>query len=294
METALTTDRQITPELMEKALLGDDLSGLTPTERLSLYKAVCHSLGLNPLTKPFGYHELDHKLVLYARKDCTDQLRSRESNPVDITIVKREETESLLLVTAQAVMMNTGRKDESIGAVPKIKEEGEWRTSQNNKRFFHGLGTYKPLNPLELANAMMKCETKAKRRVTLSICGLGILDESEIEDIPPAPEVVPSGYANKRDAANKIAEIMKEGLPPQEQFPPKGVSENLKDVLARGAAEADTPIDEIEQEINQHRAHISTAHTTKQAKERLELVPEALRQECYTVYVDTCKRLGKK
>jgi hypothetical protein len=29
----------------------------------------------------------------------------------------------------------------------------------------------------------MKCETKAKRRVTLSICGLGMLDETELETI---------------------------------------------------------------------------------------------------------------
>ena len=35
-----------------------------------------------------------------------------------------------------------------------------------------------------LCNAIMKAETKAKRRVTLSVCGLGFLDESEIETIP--------------------------------------------------------------------------------------------------------------
>jgi hypothetical protein len=33
---------------------------------------------------------------------------------------------------------------------------------------------------------MMKAETKAKRRVTLSICGLGMLDETEVADIPGA------------------------------------------------------------------------------------------------------------
>jgi hypothetical protein len=33
-----------------------------------------------------------------------------------------------------------------------------------------------------LANAYMKSETKAKRRVTLSIMGLGLLDESEISE----------------------------------------------------------------------------------------------------------------
>jgi hypothetical protein len=37
-----------------------------------------------------------------------------------------------------------------------------------------------------LANALMKSETKAKRRVTLSIAGLGWLDETELETIPVA------------------------------------------------------------------------------------------------------------
>src|SRR5690606_14833750 len=35
-----------------------------------------------------------------------------------------------------------------------------------------------------LANAIMKAITKAKRRVTLSIVGLGWLDETEVQDIP--------------------------------------------------------------------------------------------------------------
>ncbi len=42
----------------------------------------------------------------------------------------------------------------------------------------------------DLANAMMKAETKAKRRVTLSICGLGMLDETEmatVREVPTTP-----------------------------------------------------------------------------------------------------------
>jgi hypothetical protein len=49
----------------------------------------------------------------------------------------------------------------------------------------------KGLSGEALANALMKAETKAKRRATLSICGLGMLDETEVEDVPgvrlPAP-----------------------------------------------------------------------------------------------------------
>jgi len=38
----------------------------------------------------------------------------------------------------------------------------------------------------DLANAKMRAVTKAKRRVTLSLCGLGFLDESEVTSIPEA------------------------------------------------------------------------------------------------------------
>src|SRR5690606_13039724 len=40
-----------------------------------------------------------------------------------------------------------------------------------------------------LANAVMKAETKAKRRLTLSLAGLGWLDESEVDSIPDARHV---------------------------------------------------------------------------------------------------------
>ena len=40
-----------------------------------------------------------------------------------------------------------------------------------------------------LANAQMKAVTKGKRRLTLSLCGLGWLDETEIETIPTAKAV---------------------------------------------------------------------------------------------------------
>jgi hypothetical protein len=45
-----------------------------------------------------------------------------------------------------------------------------------------------------LANALMKAETKAKRRVTLSISGLGMLDETEAEDLPGAQRVALPDY----------------------------------------------------------------------------------------------------
>lgn len=162
--TEVATRSNVSAIIQEKVLLGGDLAPLTPAERLTYYNAVCTSVGLNPLTRPFEYLALNGKLQLYARKDCTDQLR--DLHGISIQIVAREALDGCYVVTAQAKNM-TERHDESVGAVPT------------------------PSSPTDKANAMMKAETKAKRRVTLSICGLGMLDETEVETIDGAYAVPP-------------------------------------------------------------------------------------------------------
>lgn len=146
--------------VLERVVVGGNLAELKPAERMMYYKAVCESVGLNPLTKPFEYITLNGKLTLYARRDCTDQLRTIKG--VSITKLEREAVEGVYTVTAYA-QDDKGRTDSAIGAVPIQGLQGEAK-----------------------ANAMMKAETKAKRRVTLSLCGLGMLDESETESIPGA------------------------------------------------------------------------------------------------------------
>lgn len=151
-------------DVLERAVLQGDLSKLSSTDRIFYYKKVCESLGLNPLTKPFEYISLNGKLTLYARKDATEQLR--KIHGVSIEIKAREVVDEVYVVTARATDKE-GKIDESIGSVSLSGLKGESK-----------------------ANAMMKAETKAKRRVTLSICGLGMLDESETDSIKGA-KIVP-------------------------------------------------------------------------------------------------------
>ncbi len=155
---------------IEAVLIAGDLSALTADERVTYYKGVCESVGLNPLTQPFDYITLQGKLTLYAKKSCTDQLRSLKD--VSINITNRELLGDVYLVTARASI--AGRTDESIGAVSLVKEKRDAKTLTC---------TVVKLSGDELANAYMKAETKAKRRATLSICGLGLLDESELETV---------------------------------------------------------------------------------------------------------------
>jgi hypothetical protein len=143
--------------IIERVIMHGDLSKLTSEQKTKYYLEVCNSVGLNPLTQPLAYIKLNGKETLYATRAATDQLR--QINKISITIVSREQVGDLFVVTARATN-HEGRQDESTGAVCTTGLRGE-----------------------ALANAMLKSETKSKRRVTLSICGLGLLDETEVASI---------------------------------------------------------------------------------------------------------------
>ena len=153
-----------TGALMEEVIIKGDLRNLSEEQRVNYYIKVCESTGLNPFTEPFEYLILNGKMRLYAKKGATDQLRKI----YDISVIDlSEQTIGDLYVVTVKVTDKAGRTDIDKGAV-----------------------TIKNLTGDNLVNAMLKAVTKAKRRATLSICGLGMLDETEVESIPGA-RIVP-------------------------------------------------------------------------------------------------------
>jgi len=219
--TVATTHQQQAPALssatMEQVVVHNDLSKLTPAQRLEYYMRTCEALGLNPLTRPLAYLNLKdgeggYKLTLYATRDATEQLRRRDS--INIQIVNREIIGDTYIVTARATTPG-GRFDESTGVVSLV-------------------GKYGKLTGDMLSNAMMKAETKAKRRVTLSISGLGFIDESEVDSIPGARRVqvdevgevidmpvapTPQGVAAPKAATQQAAPAPKVAAPAQQPRP---------------------------------------------------------------------------
>jgi len=157
-------------DVMEGLIIRGDLEGLTPEQRVVYYNRVCDSIGVNPLTQPFQYLKLQGKLILYATRACADQLRKLHG--INIEIVSQDVSDGLLTVHARA-KDSTGRVDEDLGVVPFPD------TLRGDVR----------------ANTILRAVTKAKRRVTLSISGLGYLDETEAEDIPGAEKVKPAPVA---------------------------------------------------------------------------------------------------
>lgn len=160
MSEQLTTNQPLPAELAEKVFIGGDLKSLNAAERLLYYTSLCESLHVNPVSRPFEYITLNGKLTLYGTKELANQLRRRDS--VSITDIDTKQGGDLIVVTVKASTPG-GRTDADVGAASTRGLRGE-----------------------ALANAIMKCVTRSKRRVTLSICGVGFLDETEIESIPGA------------------------------------------------------------------------------------------------------------
>ena len=165
---------QIDDATRHAILNGGDLSALSVAQRDASCEARAKDLGLNPIGGPIQcmlttYQEQNpvtnkwekkHKLIAYATKGATDQLRTIHG----VKIVRAEVNLSadMATVTVEGVLPD-GRNDVEVGAVALAD----------------GAGT--PLSPSLRANAVMKAMTKAKRRLTLSIIGAGLTDESELD-----------------------------------------------------------------------------------------------------------------
>src|SRR3972149_7249408 len=113
---------------------------------------------------------------------CSSQQLS-QLHKVSHAITSRELTGGCYIVSAKAFLPD-GRFTESIGAVSLQKQDGTWETNTSGKKYFQPNGKLIEITGDDLCNAMMKAETKAKRRATLDLLGLGVLDETEVETIP--------------------------------------------------------------------------------------------------------------
>jgi hypothetical protein len=166
---------------LERALIEGDLSRLTEEQRVEYYQRVCESLGLNPLTRPFEYLRLNGRLILYATRAAADQLRAIKR--ITITALEPRQVGDLYVVVATG-RDASGREDSATGAV-----------------------AIKGLTGDALANAMMRAETKAKRRLTLSLAGLGWTDESEVDAIPGAERVAAERPSLAERVAQRVAAL---------------------------------------------------------------------------------------
>lgn len=257
----------LSPDLVHRLVVGGDLGALSPQQQSEYYVYRARAMGLDPAAKPFEYLKLNGKTVLYATKSCTDQLVSLHR--LSVTITETKVIEGVYAVTAKAARPD-GSAVEDIGAA-----------------------TIKGLQGEALANGLMKATTKAKRRAVLSLCGLGMLDETEVSSIP---------------AAEPMRQV--EGPPPQQRQRPgtlpsvssrdreafrQRIIKAVEHASARLADAATDTFGEIHkyEEMNEHRMRNHLLKWLRTEKGRDD-IPEGLNYNHATVYlVDAWLHEGK-
>ena len=174
------------PAIIESIVLAGDLSKLKPDQKVAYYNYRCQQAGLDPSAKPFDLLKLNNKEVLYANSGATQQLCAIHKLSTQIT--HRERFDDVYVVSCRVTGAD-GRVSENQGAVAIGNAKGD-----------------------VLANAILKSTTKAIRRSVLAHCGLGMLDETEVETIPGA-------------RAAPMVEIPQETppKPPEEVLEPTGI-----------------------------------------------------------------------
>lgn len=183
--------------VVSQLILNGDLSKLSQTDKVKYYNGYCERIGLDPFTKPFDILRLNGKEVLYCTRSGTQQLNKLHGVSHKITARELIETAGVYQVSVEASLPD-GRFTESIGAVNIAGMKGEM-----------------------YANSIMKAETKAKRRATLDLLGLGIMDETEAETIPNATtvEVKPELPKHLAEVMEQLPEMDVEITPIQESKP---------------------------------------------------------------------------
>lgn len=167
-------------QIVEKIVSTGNLYDLTSKQRFEYYNQLCKFLGINPATMPFRFFENKTSkgpvLSLYLTKGGAEQLREKRQISIhSINRIKEEYEEGYLhIMTVDGYCIDTGRKDIATAAIFIDK----------NPKDFKGAFLGSAAKGEYISNCLMKLETKAKRRLTLSFSGLGIPDESEIDSIP--------------------------------------------------------------------------------------------------------------
>lgn len=166
------SDEQQYREIQEAIAIHGDYSKLTEEQRKFLLLYLCKIHGLDPSTRPFSYLKIADRrsgkirTVLYAHKAATDGIA--KNLKLSDEYLKIHELPGGAIIYEVAVVDQEYLSSGGKAGVRKIC-----------------VGSVPPgINGLDLANAHKKAETQAHRRAILAIACPGVLDESEVEDMP--------------------------------------------------------------------------------------------------------------
>lgn len=184
---ALVSEPRSIPDSQMALVLKGDVSKLTPSELVIYYANRCAAQGLDPATKPFDiipgpggtqkmYPNAQGAQQVAANRAISTEIASRDFIPGE------KQGERYIQMICRAIAPS-GQRTDAIALVSIGGLAGE-----------------------AFCNAMMKCETKAKRRAILALTGLGM--DSGIDDEVDAefrPQLQQTGETEQTTATEQAA-----------------------------------------------------------------------------------------
>lgn len=279
MSTAIATKEELNDESLLALVTSGDCKRLNPQQKIAYYRARCEAAGLDPRTAPFQFLTLQGREILYALKGATDQLAAKHG--IRCEILDQRTENDIRVVTVRATTKD-GRQTDEIGAVNVKGAQGE-----------------------ALCNALMKACTKAKRRAVLAVCGLGMLDETELDTIPsaqPQPVIQMPRRLSEREKQEIVRDVDPMGDVPLREVAIAEAQGELNDdtlaLLERSVAEVNAAYESGCITQKQLVEMMQTARekgkfTEKQVKEWLKSLGYASRKDIpVREYAGICERLA--
>lgn len=161
---ALLKDAVLVDSALARFIKQGDLTGFSEEQKAVVYLKMCERANIDPFTHPFDviYIPSSGKTILYANQQFTTQLG--EMHKTSVEDVHREIVKDVYL-THITMTDREGRRGYDVGAGALAGKGGD-----------------------NLGNAIKKSNTQAQRRCILKMYGFGMLDKSELMDIPGGVE----------------------------------------------------------------------------------------------------------
>jgi hypothetical protein len=175
-----------------------NVAGLNDAEKDFVLRKLCERYNLDVILRPFELIEFQGKQKFYMTASATNQLAGLRNLTREVQAIKCDFERGIAECQCTVTDSATGRKETGSGfisitrfEVDKTKPGGVAKVSMSGE---------------DLANALAKLETKAKRRVTLAFFGVPDAGLDEDMGTPIAsPELVRIEGTSDTDAAKEIA-----------------------------------------------------------------------------------------
>lgn len=175
-----------------------NVAQMSEVEKDYVLARLCEKYGLDPILRPFDLISFQGGQKFYMTASATNQLANAKGLSRQVLNLTIDDTRMIARCTVEVKDPN-GRSEVANGfiAVSKFQQPPKGDTS--------GIPKKVPLDGDDLANALLKLETKTKRRATLSF--FGVMDAAgDYEDRPVVQPIIPQLSAPQLPRAQVVAE----------------------------------------------------------------------------------------